>query len=1359
MQRYSRRLIRGLAPWLFALLALAPAASARENGVRLVSSSVGALSFEISVPAARIVPAAGGAVRIVIEGYETFSPAGAVELPGNAFRVAIPSIGEPRVSAAVLEEERLGPLNLARVPAERLVEGENGIPVTEQYYPPDPWLHGGGLALVEAGTASFMGRQRVLPIRVNPLVIDADGARLVRKLVVTVSFGSGNAQRAVEALSPTPVSGAWKRLYDDLLVNPGDVERFRKPLEQVHAAMGSVEAGKRLKIRIPETGIYAIRADSLFAAGLSQGLSTGEIALKKYYYDETMGDLQRKVDVPVLVVESASGAPGVFDGSDRIVFYALGIKDDTQALDTNALFTDNNVLWLEEEVAGDLMDQGPAPPAAAGGALTQFVATMKFRKDTWYMKNAVPGTFDFYYVKKPDLMVSTVAFTLHNPAPAGTFSLTLRLQGDDPAGRLHTISFSVRNSTGTHTIGSGSFTGKAAKTFSFSTLPSSWLVDGQNELVFACDMDYGFLVNDFTINYAALFAAHDNALEFAVDPLSEPALIEITGFTVNGGWLIDITDPANPTYRSLIAMDFAVDGSGYKLALDIDASASARRFIALGSDGAGSIAVRSISVDAPSHLREEAGPYQALIISHKDFIQRMGEYAAMRRGQGYRLLLADVEDVYDEFNGGLPNVSAIKRYIKYGLAHWGIEFVLLVGDASEDHKRIFIGANPDVQGSPPDYVPSFTYSTAVSGTYDDEVIYSDKWYTFIDEGVSTLAASGAGAPALLQGDGYPDVIIGRLPVGRDVELRAIINKINRMETPQPSDAWRRRVVLFSDDAWSGRGNDYRFSSYERMFEDSTEGCGKTIENALPGGFDVQRLYLRPYTNAAHPDSTMSGAVVFSEATKETRAKFTPALNAALNQGCFWYMFQGHANRAVLTTESAYSLGWYMDIDSLRAYTPFIFVAFGCHISDYAIMKELSNFPETGPYGDCMSEQLLFKPGAGAVATYASVGFEYLSENARLAGRLHRMFFQTPPADSVGPRNEYTGAHWIFGEAVANTEIRQIDMGGMDMVLRYTILGDPMLKVDPGPPLIRFEADWGDGYRVVSPDTIRARNGTNLIKLRLTASDIVAIGKITLQVNGEDRTGSLIITPLVDADKTYARSYRADLDYTVDPNDEILVFKVFTPEGRESGIVEIPITTQMHFYYNDYLEIVPGVEAPPSGSFRLTLDFPAYLTQAPLLSIDGVTQDDIHFAVSDPRDSLHWEAAFERTFTSGLHIVMVRAGDFSRDLAFTVTGNELVVNTFSFPNPFGRETNIVYSLNLAVDGVTIDIYTVSGLLIRSLDPPSDGLNPASLARPHSVLWDGRDLAGDRVANGTYIYVVRARRAGETIDIKGKSVKLE
>jgi hypothetical protein len=308
--------------------------------------------------------------------------------------------------------------------------------------------------------------------------------------------------------------------------------------------------------------------------------------------------------------------------------------------------------------------------------------------------------------------------------------------------------------------------------------------------------------------------------------------------------------------------------------------------------------------------------------------------------------------------------------------------------------------------------------------------------------------------------------------------------------------------------------------------------------------------------------------------------------------------------------------------------------------------------------------------------------------------------------------------------------------------------------------MKFQADWGTGWESIDSDTLRARHGSNLVTLRLNASDIVAIGKITLQVNGEDRTDSLVVVPLVDQDKTYARSYRADYRYTIDPKDESITFKVSAPDGRETGSIDLRIATRIRLFFKDRgYEIGPGVDSPPSGTFILTADFPSYLRQQPTLSIDGSLQEDVRFGVPDPGDSLHWEATFQRSLSSGLHVFTVRVGDFSRDFTFNVTGSGLAVSAFSFPNPFSSSTNIVYSLNLAAQEVSIDVYTVSGLLIRRLPIPSDGLGPASLARPHSVLWDGRDDAGDRVANGTYIYVIRVRRSGDTVDIKGKSVKLE
>ncbi len=1279
--------------------------------------------------------AGDGGVRVAMHGYGSFSPPGAVEIPGKTFHVAIPLYGVPHLAAYVLEEEVLGDLQLSRVPGERLLRGENDFPRTEIFYPPDPWADTGMPPMVSAGRPCFMGRQRVLPVKVNPLILGRGGARLVRRLSVTVNIVGGAVVRDVEPSLAPPPWGVWDRLYRDLLVNPDDVSRFVKPLRPRRAVRRPYDETKRFKILVPETGIYAMRADSLIASGFSPGLSTDGFALKKFYYDESEPGLAREVDIPMLVIEENSPGDGIFGGEDLLIFSALGIKDDADAGDIDAAFTDDNVIWLEEGVAGEIMQEDSLPPPASWDSVTvPFRAVCKVRKDIYYLKNAKVGSSDFYFINGMVESEAVIPFVIHNPAGSGEFfSLSVRIQGVKNVGSPQNLTFAVRNSSATYDLGSGSISSREEATFNFDDKPNERLVDGENELVIGSDVPYGFLVNDFTVTYKGLLVAHDDMLEFSISNFVGTKAAKITGFNADSGVLIEVTDPANPIFYVLSQDYFHQD----TLILNLTAPTE-RSFIALGEGAGGHIPNNRILKDKSSHLRDESGPFNTLIVSHRDFIDTMAVYSSWRKNQGYRILTADAEDVYDEFNGGLPSCSAIKRFIKYGVDHWGVEFVLLVGDSNEERKRVF-------KKTPQDFVPTYTYCMDVLGEYDNEVVASDKWYTFLDD--DTL-------------DRYMDVFLGRFPVGIEVELRAMLFKLRNFEKPGLHDTWRRRVILFADDAWSGRLNQYRYDDGEERFEWSMDLTGTGIESALPGGFDIKRLFLSRWTDGAHPNKSEYGAEVYSRANDSTRTYFTPFLADRLNEGCLFFSFQGHANRSTLTTEAGFAtFQQYDDLNRLNAYNmPHIFIGLGCHLSDFARMSELSRMYD-GPNGDCFSEQILFKPGAAAVGAYASTAYEYLGENAVFCERIHEVIFQGPPIDSVPPRKEYTGAHWVLGSLLAKAELQQIHNTpsfGYDQVLRYLLLGDPMLNIDPGPPLMRLEANWGAGWKEVSCDSLRARNGTNECTLRFTASDVVALGEVTLEVGGEPC--SLTITKLNDQGETFARAYRADVDYTIRLGDELLVFEVKTPGGREAGILEIPIETNIRLFYNDYLEILPMGESPPTGTFRIEVDFPAYLSQKPVLLLNGHELEDAHFAV-DPQDSLHWKAEFPMSFHSGMQFLTVKVGEYSKDFVFTVIGNEFVLNAFNFPNPFQEGTNIVYALNLPADAGRIDIFNVSGRLVRTLAIQRSQLDAARYPKPHSIYWDGRDLAGDRVANGTYIYVVQMERGGASFNFKGKSVKLE
>ena len=76
---------------------------------------------------------------------------------------------------------------------------------------------------------------------------------------------------------------------------------------------------------------------------------------------------------------------------------------------------------------------------------------------------------------------------------------------------------------------------------------------------------------------------------------------------------------------------------------------------------------------------------------------------------------------------------------------------------------------------------------------------------------------------------------------------------------------------------------------------------------------------------------------------------------------------------------------------------------------------------------------------------------------------------------------------------------------------------------------------------------------------------------------------------------------------------------------------------------------------------------------------------------------------------------------------------------NYPNPFNPETWIPYQLSKSTQ-VRIDIYNVSGHLVRSLDlgwqPTGSYMTPSSAA-----YWDGKNAVGERVASGIYFYTLQ------------------
>ena len=97
-------------------------------------------------------------------------------------------------------------------------------------------------------------------------------------------------------------------------------------------------------------------------------------------------------------------------------------------------------------------------------------------------------------------------------------------------------------------------------------------------------------------------------------------------------------------------------------------------------------------MDQPSNLQAAATPgADYIIITHADFkaaIQPLADSAHPARG--LRVRVVDVQDVYDEFGGGLMSAEAIRDFVAYAYNNWTgrpPKSVLLVGDGTYDFRH------------------------------------------------------------------------------------------------------------------------------------------------------------------------------------------------------------------------------------------------------------------------------------------------------------------------------------------------------------------------------------------------------------------------------------------------------------------------------------------------------------------------------------------------------------------------------------------------------------------------------------------------------------------------------------------------
>ncbi|MDT8304700.1 MAG: C25 family cysteine peptidase [Anaerolineae bacterium] len=449
-------------------------------------------------------------------------------------------------------------------------------------------------------------------------------------------------------------------------------------------------------------------------------------------------------------------------------------------------YTSSQAYVLRSGQPGAAMAQQEATPA--GPLLGSVQRTLSFQENWEYVADARLEDLDEPWFWQTLPLQGEVSVSLAVPHPSGGAGrLHLHFYGashhplEDPD---HTLAVILNASSKRDTV---SWDGQIPYTATVTLAPGS-LVDGANDLVLA-KSPQEFLdivkLDRIRLDYDALPIAVDDHLAFS----SAAGQVRLSGFR-GTPLLINVTDPEAP----LVLTGWEDSGDGALFGLQ-----EAARVVATGPGGflrpAGIKPLRDAGWRSPQHQAD------LIVITTDELAPGLAPLIAAREEQGLAVAAVAAEEIYDEFGGGMATPDSINQFLRYASSEWSEprpRYVLLVGDATSDF-RGYLASRPENPVQPPrNVIPPYLVPVNYSGETVSDARLAD-----------------------VDGDGRPDLAIGRWPVDDLASVRGLVQRTLAYESTPAAD-----LALFTSD-----GSSAEFSNLNERLLAGT---------ALPGG-SVQKL--------------------------------------------------------------------------------------------------------------------------------------------------------------------------------------------------------------------------------------------------------------------------------------------------------------------------------------------------------------------------------------------------------------------------------------------------------------------------------------------------------------------------------------
>ena len=1165
---------------------------------------------------------------------------------------------------------------------------------------------------VESVSFGDFGMIRELPVqtfKIHPVQFDASGRtiKLLKSITFKITFAaSKSSQQLIKDSHLASTVLNW-----NVAKNWGTASaKLRKVQNSILAS------GSWYRFETPTEGIYKI--DQTFLKNLGIDISSIDPRTIKIYgmggyalpEDPTTSNNQGLVENAILVNGESDGH---FDSGDYVLFYgrppefweynktsrSIGrVKDpyskvnyywltyggsngkrmnQKQSLNIDKAYQQQTTQAFQSWDK-DSINIGKTGRDYLGDVFDSFT---KSRTYITSLSGIVPSTPVNYKVRVVNASTTVIPYTIEE---SGSQIYANSVYGGNPS--LYLLgNYNISNSTYT-----GSITDERS---ALKITNNSGSTDAQLYL------DY------FEIRYTRqLKAANDNLLFFSKDTSAVIQYV-LSNFSNSSIQTFDVTDFANVQ----IVSNANVSGGQYAFQAN-ETSGKVAKYLAV-TNSQYLTPVNGTKM-GNSDIRGNVSGSEMIVIAPRDFQAQAERYVAYRSNQSpYKVStqVFYVNDIMNEFAGGLLDPTAIRDFLKYAYDNWQIKpfYVLLFGNGTYDYLNKEKANN--------NFIPTFQTPESLdeinSYPYDD-------YYARV---------SG--------NDKKADFAMGRLPIRSTDDAENDVDKIIKYETGMSKGLWRNTITLVADDGPAAQGADDGNSH--------TAQSEMIANQFLPKYFDQNKIYLVAYPT------------VYTGLGRR-KPEVNKAIINAINNGTLIMNWVGHGNPDVWAHEDVFDKA--TTIPQIKNTNYFFLTAATCDFGRYDDPSQQSsaeimvNMKNTGAIGcftaarvvystdnaiinDSLYSNMFFGPTENNLPTRIGTAY-FLTKQVRTATNDEKYHLLCDPAlrldepqipsriDSVNGKSLQASVQIsALGNVTVKGTVRNYD-GSLN---QFT--GNAILSVFDSEQIQYYDFSNYPHYAVPYQGGLIYRGSVSINNGNFHTEFVVP-----KDISYENQNGKIT---------SYVFNDNADgIGYT----DNIIVGGT-DPNAKNDGKgPDVKIAFDDPNFGDGNLvnpDFILYAKISDASGLNTTGTGIGHKMQAVINGDEANAIDLTNYFVGD-LDSGGKSGVVKYSFTGmqpGQYDVKVNAWDVfnnfsSKDASFTVVNSNAgitVQDVYNYPNPFSSNTTFTFQHNYndAVN-VKIKIYTVAGRMIKEVDAWD------VMDRFVRVDWDGRDNDGNRIANGTYLY---------------------